>query len=136
LTAGDPQDYARASLLHLKYLYQAAQYQALVADASADVQEPRCQGFLPQILYTAWFTCRRQGMDATPWSSAFLQQFPQDPLGSEMYFASAMDALAQGDAQQATRLLQFIQYRFPESKVTDRVRQVLARLAAASAGPR
>jgi hypothetical protein len=126
----DPADYARASVLHLKYLYAAGQYSAMVADASADLNQPRCQSALPQIIYITWATCRRHGMDAAPWSETFIERFPDDPLAAQIYLASAIDAIAQGKTQQASRLLEFIEYRFPQSKIIPQVRQVRARLRA------
>jgi hypothetical protein len=126
----DPADYSQASVLYLKYLYLAGQYSALVSGARADLGEPRCQSALPQIIYITWATCRRHGMDASPWNKTFIDRFPDDPLAAQMYLASALDAIAQGKPQEASRLLEFIEHRFPRSKIIPRVRQVRARLRA------
>ena len=50
------------------------------------------------------------------------------PLAADMYFSSAMTALASSDYSEAARLLEIVQYRYPESRLQGRVSQIQLRL--------
>jgi hypothetical protein len=131
--AESPDNFGRASMMRLKYLLEAGEDRELLSEALADLKEPRCDTCLPQIIYSAWLACRRSGDpdSALPWMKQFLDRFPLHPLAAQMYFAAATDALAAGNAEAAIRLLQFIKYRFPQSKLIDRVGQLEVRVLAA-----
>ena len=45
-----------------------------------------------------------------------------------MYFSSAMTALASSDYAEAARLLEIVQYRYPESRLQTKVRKIQKRL--------
>jgi hypothetical protein len=135
LICSNPDDYGRAAMLKLKYLYEAQAFDGIPQEATTDVKDSRCASYLPQIMYIAWVTCRRQqGADAESWRKSFLQKFPDNPLGADMYFAAAMDSLASGQYSEASRLLKFIEYRFPNSKIIDKVREIRQRLDAVNQG--
>jgi len=129
-SCAEPGDYARASMLRLKYLHEAGQHDILLAEASADLAEPRCEGYLPQIIFIAWMSARQQGgADVESWKKRFVERFPDHPLAADIYFISATDAVAAADYDQASRLLQFIVYRFPHYKLIDKVQTLEERLA-------
>jgi hypothetical protein len=127
----NPDDYGRASMLRLKYLQEAGQYDILISEASADLNEQKCAAYLPQIMYAAWITARKhKPAEAESWKKKFAQRFPDHPLAADIYFISATDALAAGDYEQARQILQFIEYRFPQSKLIDKVRTIREQLDA------
>ena len=129
--------YGKAAMLRLKHLYelqtskQPADYNSVLAEATTYRKDPRCQAYLPQILYIGWVTCRR-GEDTAKgeanWREEFLQRYPDNPLGADMYFATAMSALASSNYEQAQRILQFIEYRYLNSRLLPKVQEIRKRL--------
>jgi hypothetical protein len=125
----DPADFARASMLRLKDLHSAERDDEVIAEAAADLNEPRCEANLPQIIYIAWLSARSQkGGDAQNWQKTFLARFPDQPLAADIYFSSATDAVSNGDFDTAARVLQFIEYRFPDYRLIAKVRALCDRL--------
>ncbi len=96
--AGDVES-ARAAMLRLKYLYKGNCFAQILEEAPRCRKDQRCRPYLPQILYILWVTNRREGRteEAESLSKEFLEEFPAQPLGADLHFASAMSALAAGD---------------------------------------
>ncbi len=123
--------YGKAAMLRLKYLYQGNQNSQVIEEARRYQADSRCAGFLPQIYYIAWVSARKNHADENDiaqWQNTFLSQFPDHPLGADMYFAGAMKALASGEYQDALRLLRFVEYRYPNSRMMDKVREIKSRV--------
>ena len=130
--------YGKAAMLRLKHLYDlpSPDYKVILAEATLYRKDSRCQPYLPQILYMGWVTCRRDPAsekDESSWRQEFQQRFPDNPLAADMYFASAMTALASSNYDQALRVLQFIEYRYPNSRLVPKVQEIKRRLEATSA---
>ena len=47
---------------------------------------------------------------------------------ADIYFASAMTALAASDYDQALRMIEIIEYRYPQSRIINKVKQIKQRL--------
>ncbi len=123
-------DWGKAAMLRLKYLYEAGQYDQIVEDAHNYQANRRSGGYLPQILYISWVTHRRKENPeaAEKLQQTFLEKFSKHPLAADMYFASAISALAKGDYAEALRLLEIIEYRYPKSRIMPKAKRLQKRL--------
>ncbi len=123
-------EWGKAAMLRLKYLYEAEEFQEILKEAQGYQIDSRCKTYLPQILYIAWITYRRENkreMEAKV-QEFFLKKFPTHPLAADIYFASAMLSLAGGDYAEAMRLLEVVEYRFPHSRIIDKVKMIQEKL--------
>ncbi|MGE5612385.1 MAG: hypothetical protein ACM359_24270 [Bacillota bacterium] len=122
--------YSRAAMLRLKYLYESDQFPAAGDEAAKYCSDPRVKPHLAQVLYIRWLALRRLNRleEAKSVQNAFLEQFPNHPLGADMVFASAMAALARSDYPETLRLLDLIEYRYPTAKLLPRVKELQQRL--------
>ena len=117
-------------MLRLKYHYESQQYDTIIEEAPTYQTDPRSKSYLPQILYISWVTHRRENRtdEAEQLQKTFLEKFPGHPLGADMFFASAMTALAASDYDEAQRLLDIIEYRYPESRILPKAKQIKNRI--------
>ena len=123
-------DRGKGVLMRLKYLYEAKQFDTLIQEAPAYESDDLCKPYLPQIFYLRWVSYRQlnQPQDAQKIQDAFLTRFPEHPLGADMHFASAVTALAASNYPEAQRLLDIIPYRYPQSKLLPKVKDMQKRL--------
>jgi hypothetical protein len=131
-------DYGKAAMLRLKCLYALPDgNRQILAEAPAYMASPRCEKYLPQILYIAWSSSRNANKydEAEVWRREFLNKYPAHPLGADIYFATAMSSLAAADYNGALRVFHFIEYRFPESKLMPRIKDIEQRLPIKPAVP-
>jgi len=126
--------YGRTAVLRLKYMYEGEEHARIIEEAPRYAANERAAAYRPQILYIQWQSLRRLDRpdDADKIQKAFLTQFPDHPLGADMYFASAVSALAGFNYQEAMRLLDVILYRYPDSKLIPKVKQMQEQLQAVS----
>jgi hypothetical protein len=124
-------DWGKAALLRLKYLYSAGILAQVVREAPRYQADERCARYLPQIIYVSWVTNRREAHaeEADKLQKLFLKEFPDHPLAADMHFASAMAALAAGDYKEAQRLLDIIGKQFRRSAVFKQAMEIRDRLA-------
>lgn len=132
----DSPQLGRIAMLRLKYLYAAGQYPTILQESPQYEANALCRSYWPQLLYLRWVTHRRldqaqQGQEA---QEAFLADYPDHPLGADMYFSSAMSALAASDYAEALRLLEVVEYRYPKYKGMAKVKEVRTRLQARTQG--
>lgn len=122
--------WGRGALLRLKYLYNADNNAALLADAPKYRDDPRCTAYLPQIMYVQWVTMRREGKTeaASSVKDEFLANYAESVLAADMHFASAMQTLAAGEYDKANRLLDIVRYRYPTSRVAEKARSIQDRI--------
>jgi len=127
---GEAASWGKAALLRLRYMYKTKGFSDLLDDGTAYLADERCKPYRPQIMYILWVTHRRLGQSgpAKVLEEGFLHEFPKHPLAADMYFAAAMSALASGDYQEAERLLEVIEYRYPKSRIRSKVKSVQAQL--------
>jgi len=125
--------FGRAAMLRLKYLYEAESYEALFASSDLYLPDDRIGGYRPQGLYITWVAARRNDRPhlAESMKKEFQSKFAAHPLAADMYFAEAMEALARSDYDEAERLLEYIAYRYPESRLIQRVAEIQKRLTEA-----
>lgn len=127
-----PEVSGKALILRLKYLYEAELYAELLADAGRYKDDPRFAPYSPQVLYIGWVASRKlpKGKSTeSQWRSEFLKKYPDHILGADMYFSEAMDRLASGEYAEAGKILDFIVYQYPDSKVVAKAKEVRSRLA-------
>ncbi len=122
---------SKAAMLYLKYLYESQQYEKILQIASTYQSDPRCEQYLPQILYVSWVTYRHEDRtdEADKIQKIFLEKYSNLILAADMYFASAMSALASSNYDEASRLLELIEYRYPDSRVMKKTEEIRKRLA-------
>ena len=123
--------YSRALICHLKYLYNDEQYQAILEISKTHDSSSRVAGYQPQIMYITWVSARRLGADVVAASTQkeFLERFPRHVLGADLYFDQAMQSLAQSDYSEAERVLSYILYRYPQSRLISRIERIQRQLA-------
>ena len=129
-------DWGKAAMLRIKYLYEAADFKAIAAEANEYQSDSRCSNRLAQILYMSWVTHRRLNdlETAQKIEQQFLKQYSKHPLGADMYFASAMTAMASGNYEEAGRLLEIVEYQYPKSRIQQKVKKIRQRLEKSAAG--
>lgn len=122
--------YCKAAALQLKYLYEDGRYKEVTAKASSYLNQNVCEGYQPEILYIAWLATRRDNLQdaAETMKKKFLEKYPQNPLGANMLFDSAINALANTNYSQAREFLEQIEYHHPGSKIMSKVRELKDRL--------
>ncbi len=123
-------DWGKIAVRRLKYLYELQQSSTILKESPTYQSDARCKTYVPQIMYVVWATHRREGRPkaAARIRESFLDHFPKNPLAADLYFAAATDALAANDCEEALRLLEIVEYRYPRSKLVPRVRQIQGRL--------
>jgi hypothetical protein len=129
------EQYGRSALLRLKYLYASDKLKEIPPEALAYRSDRRCETVLPQILYIEWSTLRRldRQEEAKRVQATFLERFPDNVLGADMYFANAVTALAASDHEEAVRQLDIIEARYPQSKLVPRAKEIRGRLESSGA---
>ena len=118
--------YGEAVAKRLKYLYEADQIADILEEVGQYRLDNRCQSYLPQILYVGWAGHKRKGLlqGAHALQEEFLGRFSRHPLAVDMYFDSAMMAVATADCDKALRLFDIIEYRFPKSILIKKVKKI------------
>ena len=122
--------FGKAAMLHLKYLYSDKNY-GQVLDASIKYQEDeRTQNYLPQILYITWVAARLGNTEtlAEVTRKQFVKTFPDHILAADMYFSQAMNSLARSDYQDCQRIIEYIIYKYPNSRLIKRVKEIKERI--------
>ncbi len=119
-----------AAVLRLRWLYKANQFAAVVDEARSYYDDPRMAKYRPECLYMAWIANRRlkRPEAARQLSERFLKVFPDHPLGADLHFVIAMDALAQGNYGMVQQELELIELRYQNSPLLPKVRQLQERL--------
>jgi hypothetical protein len=122
--------FGRAAVMRLKNLYSLSEFQKMESDAKKYQQDPRCADYLAQILYMGWVASKQvdKAANEAVWRQAFMEKFPDNVLGADLVFSAAMQALAASRYDEAHRLLAYIEYRYPKSKIVPKVREISKRL--------
>jgi tetratricopeptide (TPR) repeat protein len=127
--AGANAPVGRAGVLRLKYLFQAGDQKAVLEEYRTYFDDPRAKDYQPQMLYVGWCAARQlQPELEARLRKEFLDKFPTHPLGADLYFSAAMQALAASDYPEARRTLEFIQYRYPSSPLLAKVKEIQSKL--------
>jgi tetratricopeptide (TPR) repeat protein len=134
---GDYADYGKATVLWLKYLYEGGQFEPILAVCNPSLKDKRCDRYQPQIVYIAWVSARRLNHTdrAKKLQDQFVAAWPQHALCADMYFAAAMSRLAEGKYDEAGKLLEIVETRFPKSPLAPKVRDIRARLDKTASRP-
>ena len=117
----------------LVLLAGAGEYETIRQEATAYADEPALKTFRPNVLYVLWVAHRKREdtVAAEALYRRFVEEYPRCDLCADMMFAAAMEALAKGDYEQASRFLETIEYRYPKSKMVQRARSIRSRLEGA-----
>jgi hypothetical protein len=133
--ATSPEERSKEVVFYLKSLYVNDRFKEEQEAANGYKDDSQCQSCLPQILYMGWVAARQDpsadGADGK-WQKEFLTRFPDHPLGADIYFADAMNSLANGNYGDARQKLQFIEYHYPDATILPKVKEIETRLTAVS----
>lgn len=123
--------FGRAVMLGLKYRYEAEDFEKLFTLSDAYRNSESIGDYRPQVLYITWVAARRDNRPhlAASVRESFLGDYASHALAADMYFAEAMEALARSDYEEAQRLFEYISYRYPDSRLIERVKEIQERLA-------
>ncbi len=124
--------YQRGYLLFLraKYLYDAKLYETIVHEYAHYQFDSTDATYVPETLYIIWVAHRKADSRdrADELKANFLKRFPDSILAADMYFSDAMSAMAHGKYDEAVRLLEIIEQRFPGSRILDKAKGIKVRL--------
>jgi hypothetical protein len=114
----------------VKDSYKAGRFQEALSESQHAAQDERCGEYRPQFLYVEWIVTRRLGrMDESKQiERLFLRKFPGDALGAEMYYASAMKCLANGNYHDAESALFVIENSYSNSRLSKTAKAINDRL--------
>lgn len=107
----------RALCLRLEYLAAQGDNQAILYEVDDAINQPFCKECLPRLLYQKWSVLREagRGPEATLVLKDFLNRYPKEPFGAEMYFAIARDCLAAQRYHEALAVLESLKAHYPDS---------------------
>jgi len=128
--------FGKAVMLSLKYQYEAENYEGLFALSDEYRGNELVGAYRAQVLYITWVAARRNDRAhlAKSVREDFLGDYPGHLLAADIYFAQAMEALARSDYEEAQRLLEYVSYRYPDSRLITRVEEIQKRLAEQEGG--
>ena len=129
-SSAKPQVGGKAALLRLKYLHEAALYDAVLADSERFQKLSTCQTYLPEILYITWATHKRRknNPEAFRVLNTFLDRYPAHPLGADLYFSSAIDALVDAEYEEVLHLLDRISSGYPDCRLMPQIANMRERV--------
>jgi len=125
-------EHGRAVLMRLKYLYDVGDYDEIVQEIPALLEDKAAADLRPQIIYIAWVANLRlkEPEAADELQRLLLRDYPDSPLCADMYFSSAMELLAANNYSAATRMLEMIADRYAKTPIAAKSREILERLKA------
>ena len=122
--------YGKAAFLRLKYLYDAGKVKAICDEAPKVMNDPRCVGYRPQIMYLSW--AAHQHMNRTAIANRlgkeFIEKYPDNMLCAHMYVALAVAASVSQDYEEAGRLLEIVEFRYPHSQMIPECKRIREQL--------
>jgi tetratricopeptide (TPR) repeat protein len=103
----------------LQQLYQAQQFQEVLDECDKAEHDQRYSASEPRILYLQWVADRRLGHleDANRAKQQFLERFPNQVLGADMYFAEAVNLLAHNEYKNARKIFILIESHYSGSQI-------------------
>lgn len=124
------EEYGRAALTRLKNLYEAHLFEAILKEAPELINNEAVANYRPQIMYIAWVVNRRENKQASAekLQQQLIEDYPSHPLCAGLYFASAMKLLAAGNYSEASRLLEMISERYPETTIGKKASRIQKRI--------
>lgn len=126
----------RARYLRITYLVEADAYRTALKEIDAAMEDPLCADYRNEMLYRRWKCFRKEGMvhEANTALRSFLNTYPDDPYGAEMYFAVGVDCLATQRYSEAQSVFQVLVDRYPDSWWSQRTKPLLEKIAALDDG--
>lgn len=129
--ATEREDRLRAMLLRLKFLFQAAQYEDLLADVHSFKADASAKVIMDRILYLEWITLIRinKDQDAKTIGDKLVKDYPQSQFTSEIHYHNAIQFLVQGKYDDASKELEIVELRYPDSSAAKQAKDMRAKLA-------
>ncbi len=125
-----PEDRLRAMLLRLKFLFQDGQYKDLLNDVAAYKADPAASPVMDRFLYMEWLTLVRLNKDqeAKSIGDKITRDFSNSQFASEIRYHNAVQFLAQGKYDDASKELEIIEQRYSDSPAAKQAKQIRASL--------
>ena len=122
--------FGRLVVARLKYLYKGGAYEQVAKEALEYRDDPRCKAYRPQILYISWVNHRKRNepVEAETLAMTLLKEYPENQLCADVFLARALAAMVKGEYEEADRLLEIVECRFPKAEAAMRVRAIRERL--------
>lgn len=115
-------------------LYEAEQYDQVLNEIDKVKDDNQFKNYRPQILYVQWVIDRRsrRDKDAKAIKVEFLRIYPTNPLAGDMYFADAVELLANGDCTAAEKKLAMIEHNYAKTAIAIEAKKIQLNLDATS----
>jgi tetratricopeptide (TPR) repeat protein len=97
----------KLAAMQLMYLYRARRFSDVTKEGPVYMRDPKCEAYMPYVLYVQWLALRSQDEmeQAGKVQREFLSKFASHSLAADMYYASAIDAINQGNLEGASQFL-------------------------------
>jgi tetratricopeptide (TPR) repeat protein len=124
--------YGRIMAAYFGYLAREAKADQIVTETEPALGDPRCQPYLPQILYLRWWAlCKTNRQDeAVRIAQRLIEQYPDNPCVAPVRLERATDALARQQYDRCQELLTKLTKDFPGTESAKRAEEILARFQA------
>jgi hypothetical protein len=118
--------FGRACVQRLRFLFEAGQVEGVMKESAAYLADCRCSRQMPQLVYVAWATAGRlnRTQEADRLREQFRASWPKHPLCIDMDFATVSRRLTEGKMDEARRLTEEMEVKFPQSPLVAHLREV------------
>jgi hypothetical protein len=122
---------------NLKNLYLAGHFEELLSRCKRAERDQRYADRQPQLLYLEWVTDRTLGNspESDQVEAIFLQRYPRQAFAAEIYYAEALELLANGRYKAANDKFATIVTYFPQSALAAKSIEIRDRLLLSTARP-
>jgi hypothetical protein len=130
LDAKDAPHVAQAAVLRLRYLFENRELDRVIAEASSYVAQDQCKSQEPEIRFMAWSAVYAKGdrKKAELLKQEFFQKYPDHILRADMLFSELVELLTQDEFQRSHQMIDLIESKYPDSRVTPKVKDIRIRL--------
>jgi TolA-binding protein len=124
-------DWGSVAVMRMVYLCKAKQWDTACQEFPTYDGDQRCRAHASNLLYLGWLAHARGGLKekAEEIKGRLIREHPGSILCADMHFDSAVQAIQEGRIQEAQRLLEIIEYRFPSSSLVARAKELKKGLA-------
>ncbi|MEM1330087.1 MAG: hypothetical protein AAGG07_05965 [Planctomycetota bacterium] len=131
MQSGSDSVYQRAAPRAIRYAFKAGDDQAVLDLLESLALSRMRSSDEATCVYIAWSSARRlrRADEVRQLSQRFHSSFPSHVLGAEIHFVNAMNSVTSGDYGEALRLFEYIEYRYPGSRLIPRVAELRDKLS-------
>lgn len=121
----------RAMGQRVKYLSAQGDWATILHEIDDIMKDPQCKSDLPELHYHKWKALRQsgQGQAAGMLLKQFLERYPDNHHGAEMYYVVAVDCLSAQRYDEARAILESIKTRYPQSPLSKKAAPLIEQLS-------